>query len=267
MMTFSSAWLQSWVLTLLWPLVRVLAVVGSAPLLSHRAVPNRVKLGFGFVLTLVIIPTLPDLPQIEIFSVQGLFLLVQQIVIGVSIGFSMRLILAAVDLAGHLIGTTMGLGFATFFDPQSQGQSMALNQFLVLLTMLVFMSMDGHLMMVTAIAESFQTMPISLDGSNINFMKVSAWGANIFSTGLLLALPVVAALLITNMALGILTRTAPQLNIFGIGFPITLTVGFVVLALALPNMLKPMQNMLEQGLSNMHEIVNTAVDTSTQPKL
>jgi flagellar biosynthetic protein FliR len=94
-------------------------------------------------------------------------------------------------------------------------------------------------------------MPIALEGANINSLKIAMWGEMIFSAGLLLALPALTALLITNMALGILTRTAPQLNLFGIGFPITLTVGFVVLALSLPNMLQPIEHLIEQGVANM----------------
>jgi flagellar biosynthetic protein FliR len=185
----------------------------------------------------------------------------QQLVIGLAIGFSMRLVFSAVDLAGQLIGMSMGLGFASFYDPQSQGQSTAVNQFLVLLAMLIFLSLDGHLMIVTALANSFITMPIAMGTSGINPMKVAMWGETIFSAGLLLALPAVTALLITNMALGILTRTAPQLNLFGVGFPVTLSVGFVVLALALPGMLKPIENFIEQGVNNMHQVAapNSAI--------
>jgi flagellar biosynthetic protein FliR len=206
------------------------------------------------MLTLIIMPTLPPLPQFEIFSFQGLLILIQQLVIGLAIGFSMRLVFSAVDMAGQLIGMSMGLGFATFYDPQSQGQSTAVNQFLVLLAMLIFLGLDGHLMIVTAIANSFISMPIALGGNGINPMKIALWGEVIFSAGLLLALPAVTALLITNMALGILTRTAPQLNLFGIGFPITLSMGFIVLALALPGMLKPIENFIEQGVNNMHQV-------------
>jgi len=254
MVSISSELLQTWVVNLLWPLTRILAVVASAPIFSHGAIPARIKLGVGLMLTLIIMPTLPALPQIEIFSFQGLLILVQQLIIGIAIGFSMRLVFAAVDLAGQLIGMTMGLGFASFFDPQTQGQTTALNQFLVLLTMLIFLSLDGHLMIVTAVANSFVSMPIALEGGSINPMKVALWGETIFSVGLLLAMPVVAALLVTNMALGILTRTAPQLNLFGIGFPVTLSIGFLVIALALPGMLRPIENFIEQGASNMREV-------------
>ena len=254
MVSVSSDLLQTWIISLLWPLTRVLGVIGFAPIYNHRAIPNQVKLGIGVMLTLIILPTLPPMPHFEIFSLQGLLLLVQQLIIGMAIGFTIRLVFAGIELAGQLIGMSMGLGFASFYDPQTQGQSTALNQFLVLIAMLIFLSLDGHLLIITAVANSFITMPISVDGGSINPMKIAMWGENIFSSGLILAMPVVAALLITNMALGILTKTAPQLNLFGIGFPVTLSIGFVVLALSLPGMLKPIENFIEQGLSNMGQV-------------
>lgn len=259
MISISSELLQTWIVSLLWPLTRVLGVIAAAPIYSHTAIPNQVKLGLGITLTLIIVPTLSPLPQFEIFSFQGLLILVQQLIIGLAIGFSMRLVFSAVEMAGQLIGMSMGLGFASFFDPQSQGQSTAVSQFLVLLAMLIFLSLDGHLIIVSAIANSFISMPIVVGGGGINPLKIAMWGETIFSTGLLLALPAVTALLITNMALGILTRTAPQLNLFGIGFPVTLSIGFVVLALSLPGMLRPIENFIEQGLSNMSRVAEPSV--------
>ena len=239
-------------------------MVATAPILSDAAIPNRVKLGLGLMLTLIIGPTIPPLPQFDIFSLQGLLILVQQLIIGLAIGFSMRLVFAAVGMAGQLIGMSMGLGFASFFDPQSQGHNTVISQFLVLLTMLVFLSLDGHLMMVSVIADSFVTLPITAHGNGIDPMKIMLWGETIFSAGLLLAMPVIAALLITNMALGILTRTAPQLNIFGIGFPVTLAIGFLVMTLALQGMLKPVENLIHDGLSHMRQVTQVSA-TATKP--
>jgi flagellar biosynthetic protein FliR len=178
---------------------------------------------------------------------------VQQFIIGISIGFSMRLVFVAIELAGHLIGMSMGLGFASFYDPQTEGQTTAISQFLVLLCMLVFLSLDGHLMFVTVMANSFTVMPIGSEGG-IDAMKIATWGETIFSSGLLIALPVVTALLIANMALGILTKTAPQLNLFGIGFPITISIGFIVLAVSLPTIIKPLEKMIEVGSSHMLQV-------------
>lgn len=254
MVSFSSELINTWIISLLWPLTRVLGVLATAPILSDTSIPMRIKLGFGLVLTLIIIPTLPAIPSFEIFSFQGLLILVQQMIIGLAMGFSVRLVFAAVGVAGQLIAMTMGLGFATFFDPQTRGQNSAVSQFLTMLLMLVFLSLDGHLMVVSALVNSFVTMPIAIDGTGISPMKIVGWGEAIFSTGVLLALPAVAALLITNMALGILTRTAPQLNLFGIGFPVTLSIGFLVLALALQGMLTPMKQIVNDGIEYMQEI-------------
>ncbi|WP_020166547.1 MULTISPECIES: flagellar biosynthetic protein FliR [Methylotenera] len=255
MISLSSDILQSWISGLLWPLTRVLAVLAAAPLLSNRVIPLRVKLGFGLLLTMIIVPTLPSLPQVDVISLTGLLILVQQIIIGTAIGFSLRIFLAAVELAGQLCSLTMGLGFASFFDPASGGQSTSISQFFGLLAMLVFLSMNGHLMLISAMLESFHTLPISADGlTHINGMTMAMWASNIFSAGLMMAMPVVAALLITNMALGILTRTAPQLNLFGIGFPITIGMGFLIIALSLPGMLKPMQHLINESFSFLSSI-------------
>lgn len=254
MITISSELLQTWIIGLLWPLTRILGMFAVAPVFGHTAVPAQVKVGLAIMLTLAVMPTMPALPAFEIFSLNGLLVLVEQLIIGLAIGFSMQLVFSAVDLAGQVIGMTMGLGFASFFDPNTHGQSTVISQFLMMLTMMVFLSLDGHLLMVTAVAESFTSMPIALNGAGISPMKIVTWGQTVFSTGLLLALPAVAALLLTNMALGILTRTAPQLNIFGIGFPITLGMGLLIILLTLPGMLKPIQNLLEEGMGHMSEI-------------
>lgn len=256
MITISSELIQSWVIALLWPLTRILGMIATAPVFSHRALPKRVKLGLGIMVTLVIMPTLPPIPNIDVFSFQGLLSLTEQLMIGLAIGFSMRLFIAAIDIAGQMIGMTMGLGFASFFDPQSGGQTIVISQFIMILTMLIFLGIDGHLLMVAAISESFMTMPISLIHEGINVMQIAQWGQYIFRLGLLLSLPAVATLLIINMALGVLTRTAPQLNLFGIGFPVTISMGFLILALSLPGMMQPIEQLLNQGLSSMRNITN-----------
>lgn len=254
MITINNAIIQGWIIALLWPLTRILGVIAVAPILSHKSVPNRVKLGIGILLTLIVMPTLPSLPSFDIFSFQGLLLLAEQLLIGVAIGFSMRLFVAAIEIAGQMIAMTMGLGFATFFDPESQGQTTSITQLLMILTMLIMLSLDVHLVVITALSESFVTLPITTESLDLNFMKIVEWGASIFSLGLLLSLPAVATLLVINMALGILTRTAPQLNIFGVGFPVTLSMGFLILALTLPGMLKPIENLVQQGMVSMREI-------------
>ncbi len=255
MVEFTSAQLFGWVSAFLWPLTRILGVMASAPLLSHKSVPTRVKLGLGLLLAMIIAPTLPPFPEQDPLSWAGLLILAQQMLIGLAIGFVLRIIFSGVELAGEMIGMTMGLGFATFFDPSSQGRSSVISQFLSLLLLLLFIGSDLHLLLIEVLVESFTLLPITTEPMQRNgLQQIAYWGARIFGLGLQLAMPALTALLITNMALGVLTRAAPQLNLFGIGFPVTMTVGFVMIMLSLPYWGTPMYEALREGLAMARQI-------------
>jgi flagellar biosynthetic protein FliR len=259
MISISSDVLQAWISGFLWPLTRVLGLIAMAPVFSHMAVPQTVRLGLGVFITLIIAPTIPTLPVVDLMSLQGLLILVQQLIIGLAMGFTMRLVFTAVEMAGQISGMMMGLGFASFYDPQSQGQSTAVSQFFIIIAMLLFLSVNGHLLLIMTMTESFMTLPITIDPSDgLSVIKIVTWGEKIFSTGLHLSLPIIAALLMTNLALGILNRSAPQLNLFGIGFPITIGIGFVVIALVLPRMAMPLEQLMQEGLSAVSQIATPA---------
>jgi flagellar biosynthesis protein FliR len=166
----------------------------------------------------------------------GIEVLVQQLVIGLAMGFSVSLAFAAVQLAGDFIGAQMGLGFAWFVDPQSSAQSPMVGSLLNLIATLIFLAIDGHLILLAVISKSFTFAPIGSTFVDVmDWHKLLAAGSTVFSIGLHLALPAVAAVFISNVALGVLTRAAPQLNLFAIGFPITLSLGMLVLWLSMPH--------------------------------
>lgn len=267
MVTIDSELLQTWVLGLVLPLVRILSFMSIAPLFSHNGIPQPIKIATGVLLTLTIMPTLSQVPAIDPLSWQSVLVVGQQILIGVTIGLMVRTIFAGIEMAGQVSGMTMGLGFASFFDPQSQGSTVAISQFFGILSMLVFLSMDGHLLVIAALAESFQTIPINSPTFGLDSMKIALWGGQIFIIGLQLSLPIIAALLITNIALGILTRSAPQLNIFGIGFPITIGVGFLTLILILPGLAQPYRYFIEKGINaaQLHDLKASNQSTKPQP--
>ncbi|TFV99557.1 flagellar biosynthetic protein FliR [Oxalobacteraceae bacterium OM1] len=249
MITLTSAELNTWIAAFLWPLTRILGLIAVAPPFGNPSVPITVKLSLGVMLALIVAPAIPAMPAMDPTSFAGLLILGQQLIIGLSMGFAMRLVFAAIELAGEVTGLTMGFGFATFFDPQTRGRSSAISQFLVLLATMLFLSTNAHLLLLAALTESFTTLPVSAAPlSGAGFREMAVLGGKVFSSGLQLALPMVAALLITNIALGILTRAAPQLNLFGIGFPITLSVGFLVLTLSLPFLATPMGRLLADGI-------------------
>ena len=255
MISVSSADLYTWISGFIWPLTRIMGVIAVAPLFGNVSVPARVKIALGVLLSLIIAPTVPEVPALDPMSLQGVLILLQQLVIGLAIGFAMRIVFAGVEMAGEITGMTMGLGFASFFDPQTRARSSAISQFLALLTLMIYLATNLHLVLLSTLAQSFDLLPISSSFvSNAGFFQLASWGGRIFSAGVQLSLPIVAALLITNTALGILTRTAPQLNIFGIGFPITIGVGFLMIAAVLPYLMQPIINLLQEGIEAMGRI-------------
>ncbi|NML24894.1 flagellar biosynthetic protein FliR [Zoogloea dura] len=252
MLSVTSAQLEAWLALFALPLARVLGMLGTAPVFGNNALPRRSKLVISLGVAIGVIPTLPPVPAIPLDSWPGILQLLEQTLIGIAMGLSMRVVFAALDLMGELISLQMGLSFATFFDPVAGGQTAVVAEFLTLLATLIFLSLNGHLLMVDTLHRSFEWLPVTDSMLNKGgWLILVRSGGTIFASGLLLALPVVTALLITNIALGILTRAAPQLNLFAIGFPITLTVGFTMLMLTLTHMAPLLQGFYDAGFDTL----------------
>lgn len=266
MLTLTSIELNTWIAALLWPLSRILGLIAASPLLGNAAVPASVKISLGVMLAMIIAPTVPALPATDPMSLPGLLILTQEMLVGLAMGFTIRIVFAAIEMVGEISSLTMGLGFASFFDPQTRGRSSAISQFLVMVSTLLFLSVNAHLVLLAALAESFISLPISAQPIHSGgFQQLAAWGAEIFRSGVQIALPIVAALLLTNVALGILTRAAPQLNIFGIGFPVTLGVGLLVLAMVLPYLGTPLQNLFLRGIETVRLLPRSFVERDRPP--
>jgi flagellar biosynthetic protein FliR len=239
MLTLSSADLDAMLALFFFPFVRILAWMSFDPLLGNRAVPTRVRVALAMVLAMVVTPMLPSDTPLRLASGDGVLILLQQIAIGAALGFALRIVFTAVEYAGQLMGLQMGLSFATLFDPVNGAQTQVVAQFLVLTTALILFSFNGHHLVITALVQSFQEIPIGSTLSAQGFSMLAHWGGVLFAVGLHISLPVTAALLATNLTIGMMSRASPQLNIFAIGFPLTLGVGFLVLYLALSYL--PMQ--------------------------
>ena len=245
MFTFTAGELDAWVGAFVYPFFRFAALASTAPLLSHASVPRRVRIGLALLLTVLVAPTLPPVAAGSPFSAAGGLLLVQQVMIGVTIGLVMQFAFATVTLAGDMIGLQMGLSFASLVDPQHSEQVPLVGAFLSIILMLVFMAMNGHLMMISALVDSFAAFPLRIEHlAHPDWRRLADGGAVVFATGLQLALPVIAALMLVSLALGVLTRTAPQLNLFAVGFPLTLVVGLLMLMLAMPYLMPALEQLL-----------------------
>ncbi len=250
MLTFSEAELTAWLSPLVWPFIRILALFTSAPVLGMRSVPVRVKIALALFITVAAQASLPPAPVIALDSPAALEALVHNLLIGLALGFAARVVFAAIEYAGELIGLQMGLNFAAFFDPISASQSTAVSRFFGTVATLLFVVMNGHLLLTAAVIQSFTVFPVGgSSGGFLAALQPQVWGAEVFRLGLWIALPIITMLLFVNLMLGVISRVASQLNVFAIGFPITLAVGLVGITLTLPMMEAPFTMALERMLS------------------
>jgi flagellar biosynthetic protein FliR len=233
-----------------WPFLRTLAVFTSAPIFSSRAFPLRAKIALAFLVALSMQATLPAMPVIGFNDIAALGVAVQQVVIGLSIGFAIRVVFATAELAGEVVGFQMGLNFAAFFDPAMNGQSSAVARFFTYITYLLFVVLNGHVMVLMAVDKSFRNFPVDqrfLDA--LAKLRLYEMGSALFASALWMAMPMIGMLMFTNVALGIISRVSPQLNIFAVGFPITLLVGLLGIAFTLPMLEQPYIALMEQAIA------------------
>jgi len=245
MITFSEAQLMAWVSPVFWPFLRVLAVFSSAPIFSARSVPIRTRVALAFLIAVCAQAGLPPQDVIALTDSRAFGVAAQQVVVGVAIGLAVRIVFAAVELAGELIGLQMGLNFAGFFDPTTNQQTSAVGRFFGNTTMLLFVVINGHLMVLQAVIASFNTFPVGPEPfAAIAQMRLHELGAVVFRYGLWIALPMIGMLMFINIVLGFVSRIAPQMNAFAIGFPLTLTAGLVGIAATLPMLEGPVVALL-----------------------
>jgi flagellar biosynthetic protein FliR len=250
-LTFTEADVLAWLTPLLWPFLRVVALFSALPVLAQRTVPARVRIGLAFFVALCAQASLPPVAPIALDSSAAVLAVLQQVLIGVSLGFAVRIVFAAVEFAGELVGLQMGMNFATFFNPMSGGEQTAVSRFYGVTIAWLFIVMGGHLLVVAAVAQSFVAFPVGGDPfAFLRAVEPQRWGAEIFSLGLWIALPLVAMLLFANLVLGVISRVAQQMNVFAIGFPVTLGVGLVGVVVTLPLLETPFTMALERMLAN-----------------
>ena len=251
MLTFTEAQVLAWVTPILWPFLRVLALFTSLPVIAQRSVPARIRVALAFLVAFCAQATIPAMQPIELASAAGFMAVVQQVLIGVSLGFAVRIVFTGVELAGEVIGLQMGLNFAAFFNPMTAADETSVSQFFSVAVSWLFIVMGGHLMLIAIVVQSFAVFPVSSEPfAFLRAVEPQRWGGEIFSLGLWIALPLVGMLLFTNLVLGVISRVAQQMNIFAIGFPITLGVGLLGVMLTLPMMQAPFTMALEQMLSH-----------------
>jgi len=251
MFTISDAQINALLSVFVWPFARIIGLFLIEPLYSYTGVPRSFKAAFALILTLLLVPLLPPLPAVPLVSAAGIAILFQQLLIGLCMGFVMRLTMTAVEMTGFIMGAQTGLGFAMFYDPMQAAQVPVLSQMMSLFVFLIFLTFNGHQIVLSTLVDSFTVLPIGMPMPAHGIKALVLWGGHIISWGVWLAMPVIGALLVTNLAIGVMTRAAPQFNIFTFGFPLTMLIGFIAIYLSLPLMVPAIEQIYTEAFSFM----------------
>lgn len=258
-MNFREEELIAYLASFVWPFMRVSAMFISIPVFSVNTLPARLKVMLSILITFAILPGLPEMPAVELFSADGFMITIQQLILGVSAGFILQMVFSIMLFAGQSIAYSMGLGFAALIDPVTGVQTPVIAQLFVIVSSLLFLSVDGHLLLIELLTQSFTTLPVALVGlDKTGLWHIIIWSSQIFSGGVLLALPIMTTLLFVNISFGIASKAAPQLQLFGVGFPITILLGMVLIWIGLAALLEGFADMLHEGVMFIGQLLRVS---------
>ncbi|HWD33938.1 flagellar biosynthetic protein FliR [Pseudomonas caricapapayae] len=254
MLELTDTQISSWVASFILPLFRVTAVLMTMPVFGTTLLPARVRLYFALAITVVIVPGLPPMPEVHALDLSALLLVAEQIIIGALFGLSLQLFFHIFVIAGQIVAIQMGMAFASMVDPANGVNVAVIGQFLTMLVTLLFLAINGHLVVFEVLTESFTTLPVG-SGLLVNhFWDLVGRLSWVLGAALLLVLPAITALLVVNIAFGVMTRAAPQLNIFSIGFPLTLVLGLGIFWVTLADILPHYHALASEALQWMREL-------------
>jgi flagellar biosynthetic protein FliR len=249
--------LEGWIALYLWPFARIGGCLMVAPVFSARYIPVRGRLILAAAITILVAPLLPAQNVLAV-SGEGFVILVQQLLIGIAFGFAISLIFDAIALAGQLLANSMGLSFAFNMDPIHGASTPVVAQLYTILVTLTFLVLNGHLTLLQVLIDSFNSLPVGTSGLGAEGMwQICLWGSQLFSGGLLVALPGVTALLVVNLAFGVVSRAAPSLNLFAIGFPVTLVCGLAIMIYGLSSVQGSFINLLRDAFLMLGSLSTT----------
>jgi flagellar biosynthetic protein FliR len=259
-MVFSAEFLLEWLATYFWAFCRIAAMLMVMVVVGSRTTPTRIRLFYALTITFAVLPVIPAATaDIELFSFASAVVILQQILIGIAIGTVSIFVIQTFVVAGQVIAMQTSLGFASMADPANGQSSPVVGQFYVLLVTLLFLTLDGHLLMIEMIVKSFDTLPVSMDGLlAADYRKVAGWFSLMFRAALAFSIASMVAMLLVNLSFGIMTKAAPQLNIFSLGFSVSMVFGLFVLWVTMVNVPIHFENQWLRGINTMCELLNNA---------
>ena len=257
MINVSAAQLSLWISTYFWPFVRIAACLMFAPVFGSKLIPHRVRLVVAGALTVLLAPLIAVPAKVELFSCGSLVVTLQEMLIGAAMGFTLQIIFDAVEMAGQLLANSMGLSFAMSVDPLHGTSTPVLGQFYTIMVTLTSLALNGHLLLIESITQSFSLLPIGMTGlGHDGLWMLVNFGGTLFSGALMLALPGLAAMLIVNFGFGVMSRAAPTMNLFAVGFPAALALGLIVILLGLSSVQNGFMHLVDAAMMMITSLVS-----------
>lgn len=255
-MNFTEQELLEQIALFFWPFVRISSLFMAIPVFSARTTPVKIRIIFSFLVAIIIMPLIPKMPAVELMSYTGVMVTIQQMAIGLATAFILQLVFAVMLVAGQSIAYSMGLGFASMVDPISGVQVPVVAQILIISASLFFISVNGHLLLIEMLVESFTTLPVGVIGlTKADLWAIIMWSEEMFAGGVLLSLPIMSIILFINMSFGVASKAAPQLQIFGVGFPITIMLGLVLIWVGLPHIIDIFELIMAEGFQFVKQVL------------
>ncbi len=255
-LSYDYVMLESMLRSFIWPFFRISAMCMSMVIIGSVIVSPQKRLLIALLITMVVVPVLPDMPNVDLMGYEAFIITLHQVLIGLAVGFISRLVFETFVVGGQIVAMSSGLGFAQINDPSNGVSVPAVGQFFLMVATLVFLAMDGHLIMFEIIIKSFETLPVSTSGLPLSsFSELILFTSWVFAAGLMMALAAVISILMVNLSFGILTKVAPTLNIFAIGFPIILTFGLLILWFTLSGFMSHYDQQFIRGKQTMCSMV------------
>lgn len=238
------------------PFARIGMMFMVMPVFGSRIVTPRARLALASLLTIVVVPFIPEFNAPPALSLQAVLLIFRELAIGAVMGFTFQIVFQLFVLSGQFIAMKMGLGFAMMNDPTNGVQTTVISQFFLILTTVMFVAVNGHLYLISLLVDSFQSLPVGESSFNFDkFMALVNLASWMFAAALVFALPVLTSLLFINIAFGIMSRAAPQLNIFAVGFPFTLVCGLALVWIGLANYFESFTLNMDVGFEFVHDLI------------
>ncbi len=256
---FSTAEITAFVGAYIWPFIRISAMMMTAPIYSAKSVPIRFRVASGFVVTLLIVPVLPPFPLVDFISGEALLIAIHQVIIGAIMGFALQLAFNLFVMSGHILAMQAGLGFSMMNSPQDGIQVTVVGQLYLMLATFLYLAMDGHLILMRELVNSFTILPISTSGiSTTGYWMLVSWGSQMFQSAVMMVLPAITALLMVNVSFGVMSKASPQLNPFSVGFLITIILAFAIIYVSMPTLVP----YFERIMTNIFQLIQDILEDS-----